>query len=162
MLERINSFVSLLPAAFSVFAFVAMITACSEARADGACIEQPGQQAPEGMHWSARYDRSSGRKCWLLLDANGRDATALLAQPSVPLLLEPIQALSSQLVSLLGGPIAAAPAPQSGAPQTNIANAPHRPLPANANRTDNRTRADQRSVSEGHAVKQASPALSEA
>lgn len=164
MPERINLFASLRPAAISVFAFVATITFSSPARTDGVCIEQPGQQAPEGVHWSARYDRSTGRKCWFLFDAYGRDATALLTQP-VPLLLEPVQALSWQLTSLFGGSTGAAPnpAPQGSAPQITPPTAPRKPPgnPANANRPDNRVRAGQRSVGEG-AVKYASPALTEA
>ena len=43
------------------------------------CSSQP---APEGTHWSSRYDRARGRKCWFLADASGREVTALPAQPS--------------------------------------------------------------------------------
>jgi hypothetical protein len=158
MPKRINSFASLLPVAFSVFAFVATITVCSPARADSVCIEQSNQQAPQGTHWSARYDRPAGRKCWFLLDAYGRDATALLAQPGAASSLDPMQTLSSQLASLFGNSTGAAPV---AAPQITPPNAPRKPQgnPANAYKTDNRVRADQRSVGDGHAAKRASPAL---
>jgi hypothetical protein len=163
MPERVNSFALLLPAAF--FVFVSTITVYSSARAESPCIEQPGQQAPEGTHWNSRYDRPKGRKCWFLADANGRDVTALLPQPGAAPTPDPMQTLSSQLAALFGNSTAASAnvAPQATAPQSNPANAPRKPPgnTANANKTDNAVRADQRGASEGNAVKRTSLALTQ-
>jgi hypothetical protein len=163
MPEHVNSFSPLLPAAF--FVFVATITVYSPARAESLCIEQPSQQAPDGTHWNSRYDRPKGRKCWFLVDAHGREVTAPLPQPSAAPTPDPVQTLSSQLAALFGNATAAPAnvAPQATAPQSNLANAPRKPPgnTANANKTDNAVRADQRSASEGPAVKRTSSALTQ-
>jgi hypothetical protein len=161
MPERVNSFVPLLLAVLFVFVATITVPVDSPARADSACIEQPSQPAAEGTRWIARNDRAKGRRCWFLVDANGRDITAPQAQPSAAPTPEPT--LSSQLATLLGNLTGASTtvAPQGNPPQTSPANPARKPQgnAANASKTDNAGRADQRSIGEGHAVKRASPVL---
>src|SRR6266849_7057714 len=166
MPERVNSFAPMIPGVFSVLVATVAVHFYSPARADSACIEQPSQPAAEGMRWSGNYDRAKGRKCWFLVDAstNGHDAAAPQAQPGAG--ATPVPTLSSQIVSLLGNLTGATAnvtpqgnAPQVNAPQVSPASVPRKPQgnAANASRTDNSARADQRSVGEGHTVKRVSP-----
>jgi hypothetical protein len=166
MPERANSFVPRRPASLFVFVFVAISAPVhTPARADSMCIEQPSQQAPEGTRWSARYDRPKARKCWFLVDGNGRDVTALLTQPGGATTQDPLQALSSQLAALFGNSTAAPTSaePQGAAPQSSPANAPRKPqgITTGANKTDNGVRTDQRNASDGHGAKHTSPGLTE-
>jgi hypothetical protein len=163
MPERANSFVPLRPAFLFVFVFVATISApvYTPARADNVCIEQPSQQAPEGTRWIARSDRPKARKCWSLVDGNGRDVTALLTQSGAATTQDPLQAISSQLAALFGNAPANAE-PQGTTPQSNPANAPRKPQGNTANaKSDNGARTDQKSVSDGHAAKRTSSGLTE-
>jgi hypothetical protein len=153
-----------------MFAFVATMTVQlpSPVRAESACIEQPTQPAPEGARWSARYDRAKARKCWFLLDANGRDVTASHTQPSAA--STPAPSLSSQIASLLSSLTGATAneVPQANTPPGDAAQISPAGVPrkrdgntANANKNDNVVRADQKTVGEGRAVKRTSLPLTQ-
>jgi hypothetical protein len=46
------------------------------------CITEPNVQAPDGTHWSAHWEINNYRRCWVLLDAAGREVVAPVpAQP---------------------------------------------------------------------------------
>jgi hypothetical protein len=167
MRERINSFAPILPCVFLVFAATVAVDFMNPVRAESACIEQPSQSAAQGTHWSARYDRAKGRKCWFLVDANGRDVTASQASPPTP---APVDALSSQIGSFFGSLTAAAAnampqfsAPQGDAPPTGPMRAPLKPRGNGANaRADNRARAEQNGAGDARgAAKRVSPSLTE-
>jgi hypothetical protein len=168
MRERINSFAPILPCVLLVFAATVAIDFMNPVRAESACIEQPSQSAAQGTHWSARYDRAKGRKCWFLVDANGRDVTASQASPPTP---APVDALSSQIGSFFGSLTAAAAnampqfsAPQGDAPPTGPMRAPLKPRGngANASKADNRARAEQNGAGDARgAAKRVSPSLTE-
>jgi len=167
MPKRGNSFAPIIPSL--AFAFVATIAVylCSPVRAETACIEQPSQPAAEGTHWSARYNRAKGRKCWFLVDANGHDVTASQIQPNAAPTPAPASSLSplAQITSFLGlGPTANA-APQANTQQANTPQGdPAQNSPAsvprkrdgnaaNAGKNDNGSRAEQKTVGEAHPVK---------
>jgi hypothetical protein len=169
MPERVNSFPPILPCGVLVLAAMVAVDFASPVRAESACIEQqPSQKAAEGTHWSARYDRAKGRKCWFLVDANGHDVTPSQAQPSSAATPTPLASFSSQIASLFGSLTAAAEnaipqvsAPQGDAPQTA---GPHKPRGngANASRADNGARGEHNSAGEGRdAVKRVPPSLTE-
>jgi hypothetical protein len=168
MRERINSFAPILPCVFLVFAATVAVDFMNPVRAESACIEQPSQSAAQGTHWSARYDRAKGRKCWFLVDANGRDVTASQAPAPTP---APVDALSSQIGSFFGSLTAAAAsavpqfsAPQGDAPPTGPMRAPLKPRGngANASKADNRARAEQNGAGDARgAAKRVSPSLTE-
>jgi hypothetical protein len=167
MPERVNLLAPLHSAVFLALVATMAIPVCSPARADSACLEQPNQPAAEGKRWTARYDRAKGRKCWVLVDVstNGREVAAPQAQPAPQ--AEPT--LASQIASLLGLTEASAnAAPQSNAPQAISPQiTPSKPARkpqgniASANRTDSAVGTDPRNTGEGHAVKRASPAMTE-
>jgi len=165
MPERVNSFARRIPGVFAVLATTIAVHFSSPVRADNACIEQPSQPAAEGTRWSLHYDRAKGRKCWILVDAstNGRAAAAAQAQPNAAPTPGPVEQLSSQIAALLGNLTGASAnvTPQVNAPQTSPASVPRKPQgnAANASKTDNGVRTDQRG--EGHAVKRVSPALTQ-
>ena len=175
MPERVNSFAPILPCAFLVLVATVAADFASPARAESACIELPSQRAAQGTHWIARYDRAKGSKCWFLVDANGRDVTASPVQPGLAPTSAPVDALSSQIASFLGGltgvadnamPQVSAPqadAAQTDAPQTGSLRAPHKPRGSGANAgRDNGARAEQKGAGKGRgAVKHASPSLTE-
>jgi hypothetical protein len=170
MPERVSSFAPSLPCVFLVLVATGAVDFISPVRAESACIEQPSQRAAEGTHWSARYDRAKGRKCWFLLDADGRDIAASPAQPSSAPTPSPVDALSSQIASLLGSLTAAAEngMPQVSAPSGDAAQAPPRPPHkprgngANASRADNGVRGEQKGAGEARgAVKRVSAPLTE-
>jgi hypothetical protein len=168
MRERIT-FAAILPCVFLVF--VATVDFMNPVRAESACIEQPGQSAAQGTHWSARYDRSKDRKCWFLVDANGRDVTPSQAQPGSAPTPTPMDALSSQIASFFGSLTTAAGnvmpqvrAPQGDAPPTGPVRAPLGPHGngANASKADNRARADEKGAGEARgAARHVSPSLTE-
>jgi len=125
--------------------------------AESACIEQPGQKGAEGTHWSARYDRAQGRKCWFLLDANGRDVTALAATPA------PADSLSSRIASWLDSLMPQA-SPQGDGAQTPSPRPSLKPRgnAANAGGPDNAARGEHKGAGEGRsAVKRVPPVLTE-
>jgi hypothetical protein len=156
MPERAYSFAPTIPGVFSVFVTAMAVHFCSPVRADSACLDQPSQPAAEGTRWSAHYDRTKGRKCWVLVDAStsGRDAAAPQAQPNAASISAPVETLSSQIASLLGNLTGASAnvTPQATAPQAGAPGAPRKPQ-GNAARTDQRA--------EGHAVKRVNPALTQ-
>lgn len=156
MPERANSFARTIHGVFAALVATIAVHCCGPVRADSACLEQPNQPAAEGTRWSAHYDRAKGRKCWILVDAstNGHDAPQ--TQPNAA--SAAVETLSSQIASLLGSLTGASAnvTPSAGAAsvprklQSNV---------ANASKTDNGVRADQRG--EGHAVKRVNPALTQ-
>jgi hypothetical protein len=161
MPERVNSFAPIIPSVcFVAVATIIAVHFLSPARAENACIEQPSQPAPEGTRWSARYDRAKGRKCWFLVDANGREVTASRARPGAAPTPAPADSLSSQIASLLNSLTGATEyaAPQGDAPQIGPAAAPRKPRGsgAGASKADNVARADQKSAGEGRTAKRAS------
>jgi hypothetical protein len=170
MPARVSSFAPSLPCVFLVFVATVAVDFMSPVRAESACIEQPNQRAAEGTHWSARYDRTKGRKCWFLVDADGRDIETSQAQANSAPTPTPVDALSSQIASLLGSLTAAAEngmpqvsAPPGDAPQAPP-RAPHKPRGngANAGRADNAVRGEQKGSGEARgAVKRVSPPLTE-
>jgi hypothetical protein len=158
MPERANSFAPTIPGVFAVLVATIAVHFCGPVQADSACLEQPTQPAAEGTRWSAHYDRAKGRKCWTLVDAstNGHDPPQ--AQPSAASTSAAVETLSSQIASLLGNLTGAS---ANVTPQAGAASLPRKPQgnAANASKTDNGVRADQRG--EGHAVKRVNPALTQ-
>jgi hypothetical protein len=162
MPERVNSFAPILPCVFLVVVATIAVDFISPVRAEeSACIERPGQAAAPGAHWTARYDRAKGRKCWFLLDANGRDITASQTQPSAST-SAPAEGFSSQIASFFGSLIPQVSAPPDDAPQTGPVPAPRKPRGggAIASTADNAERAEQKGAGEGRAAaKRISPSL---
>jgi hypothetical protein len=166
MPERVTSFAPIFPCVFLVLAATVAVGFVTPVRGEGACIEQPTPKAAEGTHWSARYDRAKDRKCWFLVDANGRDVTASPAPPSSAATPTPVESISSQIASLFGSLTAAMAenaiprsAPPGDAGQTA---APHKPRSNGANVSRADARAEHKSTGEGRdAVKRVSPALTE-
>jgi hypothetical protein len=156
MPERANSFAPTIPGVFAVLVATIAVPFCGPVQADSACLEQPTQPAAEGTRWSAHYDRAKGRRCWILVDAstNGHDAPQ--AQPSVA--SAAVETLSSQIASLLGNLTGAS---ANVTPPAGAASVPRKPQgnAANASKTDNGVRIDQRG--DGHAVKRVNPALTQ-
>ncbi len=164
MPERASSFAPTIPGVFSVLVATIAVHLCSAVRADSACLEQPNQPAAEGTRWNAHYDRAKGRKCWILVDAstNGHDAPQ--AQPNAASTSAAVETLSSQIASLLGNLTGASAnvTPQATTPHAGAAGVPRKPQgnAANASKTDNGVRTDQRGE-EGHAAKRINPALTQ-
>jgi hypothetical protein len=57
-------------------ALMAVVVAAFNTPAQAACITQPNRLAPDGAHWSLHQDRDKNRRCWVLVDASGRDISA--------------------------------------------------------------------------------------
>jgi hypothetical protein len=165
MPEPANSFPRKIPGV--VFVSFAMFAADFErpARADNACIEQPGRPVA-GANWVLRHDSAKGRECWMLVDAFGHETSvwggSVVMRPAQPS-AAPAPALSPQNESWLDkfnvrGP-SAHPTPERNAPQiTNPGPRPrHRPEGDIAN-ANNGIRANQKGNGKGNAAKQASPA----
>jgi hypothetical protein len=149
-----------------VFVLFATFAATFEnpARADSACVEQPGLVA-EGTHWVLHHDRVTGRECWILVDTFGRE-TALwggpLTMPQTQSSAVPPPTVSSQHESMLGnlnfkgkgGPIISV-TPERGALEINHPNPAHKLQGhvANVTKPDNGVRTDQKSNGKGHALK---------
>ena len=156
MPERVNSFAPTIPGVFAVLVATIAVHFCGPVRADSACLEQASQPAAEGTRWSAHYDRAKGRKCWILVDAssNGHDAP----QAQLNATSASVETLSSQIASLLGNLTGAS---ANVTPQAGAASVPRKPQgnAANASKTENGGRADQRG--EGHAAKRVNPALTQ-
>ena len=162
----------------------------SVVRADTPCVEQPPQPVAERPYrivpygywachqchamrtevllWTARYDRANGRKCWSLVDANGRDVTAAHVRAAAA--PEPAPTLSSKLASLWADFTGAWPkttfwadltgappkaTPESKAPQISAPNPSHKTQIKSAN-ADNGVREGQRSSGEGHVERRVS------
>jgi hypothetical protein len=141
-----------------VFALFAMLAVSFEnpVRADSTCVEQPGLLA-EGTHWVLHHDRTTGRECWILVDAYGRE-TALwggpVTMPQTQSSAAPAPTLSSQHESLLGN-LPRNVTPERGALEINHPKPAHRLQGhvANINKTDNGVWTDQKSSGKGHAAK---------
>jgi hypothetical protein len=108
----------------SVCVLLAAVSFNSPAQA--ACIEQPYQQAPEGAHWSLYYDRVENRRCWMLIDAAGRDISMFLAQPAARPAPPSLQTIFGNFT---GGPPPPPPPPQQP-PVAARPDPPPRRLPA--------------------------------
>jgi hypothetical protein len=146
----------MIPGVFAVLVATIAVHFCAPVRADSACLEQPNQPAAEGTRWSAHYDRAKGRKCWILVDASTSGHDAPQAQPNAASTSGPVETFSSQIASLLGNLTGAS---ANTTPQAGAAGAPRKLQGnvANAGKTDNGARADQKG--DGHALKRANPAL---
>jgi hypothetical protein len=49
------------------------------------CLREPTAQAPDGTHWVGRWEINYYRRCWVLVDAAGREVAAPVpAQPANP------------------------------------------------------------------------------
>jgi hypothetical protein len=47
------------------------------------CITEPSVQPPDGTHWSPHWELNNYRRCWVLVDAAGREVVAPVpAQPA--------------------------------------------------------------------------------
>jgi hypothetical protein len=160
MPERANSFAPTIPGVFAVLVATVTFHFCGPVRADSACLEQPTQPAAEGTRWSAHYDRAKGRKCWILVDAstNGHDSSQV--QPNAASTSAAVEALSSQIASLLGTLTGAS---ANVTPQAGAAGVPRKPQgnAANASKADSSIRAEQKSVGDGHAAKRVSLGLTQ-
>lgn len=79
------------------------VTASLDRPAQAECILQPKEHPPEGAHWSIHLDRAKNRRCWVLVDAQGRDFTAPPEQaaPSFSFSLSSVQSFFNNIV---GGP----------------------------------------------------------
>jgi hypothetical protein len=84
------------------------------------CIKEQPLQAPDGTHWAARWEINNYRRCWVLVDAAGREVGAPVpAQRANP----PESAWQSFLGNFTG---ASTPQPQT-APASPAAASPRRP-----------------------------------
>jgi hypothetical protein len=189
MPERINSFDSAISGVIFVSLATIAVNFGNLARAKDACIEHPPQSVAEGTHqsvhndfafcnfchtantevshWDVRYDRATGRRCWFLVDAQGRDVTEAHAAETATPPQTQMQMLSSTFASLFNifsftepsadatpaAPAATPAAPADATPaNSSHDSAPKRP-PANANKTDNAVRVSLKNNSEGQAAK---------
>ncbi len=165
MPEPANSFPRKIPGV--VFVSFAMFAAefKSPARAESACLEQPGRPVA-GANWVLRHNSVKGRECWMLVDAFGHETGVWggsVVMQSAPPSATPAPAVSSQHESWLDrfnvkGP-SGNPAPERSAPQITRPGPRARHKPdgdiANAN---NGARANQKGNGKENAVKQVSPA----
>jgi hypothetical protein len=87
------------------------------------CIKEPTAQAPEGTHWVGHWEINNYRRCWVLVDAAGREVTAPVPAPPVN---PPQSAWQSFLGNLTG---ASTPQPQA-APASPAAASPRKPPPS--------------------------------
>jgi hypothetical protein len=106
-----------------LLAMVAVGLDNSPARAE--CILQPNQQAPEGAHWSLHLDRTTNRRCWVLVDGNGTELSAS-PEPAAPVAVSPFQ---SFLNTFIPGPSPAAAPPAQEPPAAPAVAPPRRPAP---------------------------------
>jgi hypothetical protein len=111
------------------------------------------------LNWKARYDRTRGRKCWFLADAQGHDVTdAHAAETAAP---QPAPTFSSRLASLFnsfsftgtsGNATPASDAPKSNSPdltrkhQSNATDANKKDIGVRANLKNNKQAAKQVSI----------------
>jgi hypothetical protein len=58
------------------------VAAGPRSQAHAECITQLTQPAPAGAHWSLHQDRVTDRRCWILVDATGRELSPPQAQPA--------------------------------------------------------------------------------
>jgi hypothetical protein len=157
---------------FSAVAISLATVAVSPARADDVCIEQrprPVAEETHGyascyschavtaeeFHWVVRYDGAKGRKCWFLLDANGRDVTAHVRARA-----EPTPTLSSTLASLFGNfnfmGASANVTPASNVSQISPPSPRKQGDIAGANKIDNGVRVGQKDNGDGQVTKRVS------
>jgi hypothetical protein len=98
------------------------------------CITEPNVQAPDGTHWVGHWEINNYRRCWVLMDAAGREVPVpVQAQPASP----PASAWQTFLGNLTGAgtpPPQAAPASPAAAsppkPRTSQPDGPHRVVTA--------------------------------
>jgi hypothetical protein len=116
MSRRVRSSGGLMSGAVCVL--LASAAAGLDSPAHAECITQPVQQAPEGAH--LYFDRARNRRCWILVDAAGRELSTAQMQPATT---------SSFLGNFTGAgpPEEATPAPAAPPP-------PRRHRVVNANR----------------------------
>jgi hypothetical protein len=101
-----------------VCALLAGVAVSTGSPAQADCIVQPGQPVPEGAHWSLHFDRVKNRRCWILVDAAGRDLSA--PQPQAPASAPTMSTFQAILGNFTGAgpppPAQEAPAAVSPAP----------------------------------------------
>jgi hypothetical protein len=119
---------------------LATIAVGLDSPAGAECILQPNQQAPEGGHWSLRVDHVKNRRCWVLVDAAGRDVPAP-PEPATPEAVSPLQSFINTFNFIGGPPPAAAPAAQEP-PAAGPVAPPRRPAPRVATVTKPAVRTD--------------------
>jgi hypothetical protein len=181
MPERITSFNPTFVG--GVFVSLAAIAINLNSPARAACVEQASQPAPEPihvsvpshvsvpydyaachachamgaqeLHWTFRYDRAKGRKCWFLLDTAGHDVTEahVAAAASTSTFWSKIQSWFGTLNLMK----TANAEPENTAPRGILAS----PLrkqgdTVNANKKDSNGRAADRNNDEGRAAKRTS------
>jgi hypothetical protein len=141
MPRRAHSFGPMMSGA--VCAVLAVVAVSIDSPVQAECIAQPSQQAPEGSHWSLHTDRVKNRRCWVLVDAAGRDLSTEQEQPATSSALSTLQTFLGNFTG--GGPPsppaqeapAAAPQPPGGPPLHRSS-----PRPANANRPEHAARTE--------------------
>ena len=112
------------PARLGIFGAVGMLLAAAPdghpAQAQTAdCVTERPVQAPEGTHWVGRWEINNYRRCWVLVDAAGRELTA-------PVPAQPVNPPQSARPSVLGD-VTGASTPQSqSAPASPAAASPRR------------------------------------
>jgi hypothetical protein len=104
----------------------------AQAQADD-CLTEPNMQAPEGTHWSSRMELNYYRRCWMLVDAAGREVVAPVPAQPAGTSAPPRQSFPSNLIG--AGTPQAAPASPAAAPprkpQTSQPDGPPRVVTAN-------------------------------
>jgi hypothetical protein len=107
---------------------VGMLLAAATAGADSRpaqaqaadCITEPNVQAPDGTHWISHMEINYYRRCWVLVDAAGREVVAPVpAQPASP--------SGSAWQSFLGNVTGAGTPQPQAAPASPAAASPRRP-----------------------------------
>jgi hypothetical protein len=95
------------------------------------CVTQLTQQAPEGAHWGLYRDRVTNQRCWILVDASGRELSPPAPQAQQP----PTTAKPAEFQSFLGSFTGGGPPPPPPQPQVTAAPAaappPRRPRHVN-------------------------------
>jgi hypothetical protein len=88
------------------------------------CVREPTMQAPDGTHWVAHWEINYYRRCWVLVDAAGREVAAPVRaqQPTSP--------PQSAWQPLLGNSTGASPSQPQAAPASPTAASPRRPPPS--------------------------------
>jgi hypothetical protein len=94
------------------------------------CVTEPTAQAPDGAHWVGHWEINNYRRCWVLVDAAGREVAAPVpAQPANP----PQSAWQSFLGNYTGArtsqPQAAPASPAAASPRRPPTSQPDRPHP---------------------------------
>jgi hypothetical protein len=140
-----SSFVPMISGVVCALLAAVAIDFRSPVLAASVCVGQAAQPAPQGARWVLHMDRVRGRRCWLLVDAYGREVSGQV-QPNAASAPSP----SSPFMSLFGYMTEVPNAtPQSSEPPVPRPAMRFRRPQAHVAR-DNRSRADQTSPREPH------------